>query len=1068
MNFQPAARLVTSDADDLPNLVRDVAANLRADRRVDAGLGELSRLLEGGDGGNGLAERLPEFLRGVRERTEALEQAALDVRRLGHAGLRLREILPFTAVGWPDERGRLERLAGGDVETALTAWLEYADRAAGDFRLDALQRLIAEGALPSGYERLRDRAGACVSGLQQRRYHRVAPFFADAVDAAVDAAGSEGSAGSGSSGSSATSATSASSAGPAGKRAETVRRLRLLLARLCVVDGQSADLERWLANMDDAAAYALRAAAQRAAGDPAAVGDLLTAARRRAGTDLDVVSETARQALLDGDFDRAREIAAAGIAALPTLFDVDHEIGKLVDPPSELWLAVAYRAEREGNAAALEKALVSAELRATGGPNENRIAALVADWRSGMASGRDRIRLLREAGEHWTAQGQLVQGRDRYAEALELLVTVEDAAIRAALTLRWADCVTTLAAQDQSPAENDPRRATLAAVLEALAVPGAAAADPWCHAVEFDARSALSARVDEPRVVHLWHGLLAAAKGVARMPYDARSWSSFADAAGMVGLRRLAIAAGLYTRDQLGDIGWSAALWASNSGEHQLAVELLAGTEEPWGVCLTADTYLRSGAASECTRLMSTVPIDPSWNWAQASHVNGVLLTRGLSEARILATRYLAEPSERVVEYFGLVNRAYLAVVAGDLDVAEQCLTRAVAAEIAEDQGAGSFLLGLVRILRSGDAAQGRDLMVESVAGRDRSYVEGWTAYEREVWVRLLDAGGVSTDMATDVLTAVDEAMARRLEVADLDCAVPDQAREVGVPDEVVDTGLALTDVLMTLLDGDAPAARAKFQAMDADLVADLDQLLIHLEYLCLRPAAGALLDLAAAHDTKGLRDGLRDLLAAEDSGILGGALYDEALDRESSLAEVDDALDHLAGDPETAGLAAGEVISRLWVLRQDLPVEETYDLQLSVPASWFEGYDDVVATHPIFERYLPDLRERHPDLPSVQVIADDELEPGGFRVVDRSGTPLTAGSVVPGARTCDPAVVDLLPAHLTDGRVVDSEGRAWFPAEMFAPADRVARLLTMDAQEYAVRRLLVSLDAPAQPEEEP
>jgi len=1054
MSFQPTVRPETSPGDDLSALVRNTAQSLWDERSVDAGLGDLAARLESADG---LSKRLPEFLRAVRERADALEQAALDVRRLGRAGLRLREILPFTGLGWPEERDRLERLSGGDPETAIAAWLEYADRAAGDFRLDALHRLVAEGPLPPGYDRIRDRAGACLAGLQQRRYHRVAPFFADAVDADVPMSPSSRTV---------TGPMTASDPRPtsaAYARADTARRLRLLLARLCVVDGRSVDLDRWLANSDDAAAYALKAAAARIGDNPDKVAELLAEARLRGSTDLDVVSETARQALLEEDFDRAREVAAAGIAALPTLFDVEHDLGKLVDPPSELWLAVAYRADSEGNVAALENALVSAELRATGGPNENRIAALVADWRSERSTGMEQVNLLRDAGERWTSQGELAQGRDRYDRALQLLPPGYDE-LWAALTLRWADCVTTLAGQDQSATGEDPRRDALAAVLLALAVPGAAAADPWCHAVEFDARAALSARIDETRVAHLWHGLRAAAYGVARMPYDGRSWSSFADAAGMVGLRRLAIAAGLYAKNAFDDIGWSAAMWASNSGSHQLAIDLLGGTPEPWGVCLTADTYLRSGAPAECARLLSTVPIDPSWTWAQASHVSSVLLTRGATPARTLATRYLAEPNERPADFFGLVNRGFLAVAAGDLDLAESCLTLARTAEIAEDQAAGSFLFGLLQILRAGDRdederAAGQTLMVDSVAPRDRSYVEGWAAYEREVCTRLLAEAGVPAD----VLKPVNRAMKRRrAEDIGIDCAVPEQAREVGVPAEVVDTGLALADVLITLLDGDAPAARAKFQAMDPDLVADLDPLLVHLEYLCLRPEAGAVLDLAAADDTVGLHDAMLELLS-EDPGILGSALYDEALERGVPLTEVDAALERLADDGG-AELAAREVVARLWVLRQDLPSEESFDLRLSLPASWFEGYTDPVATHPIFERYLPELRELHPELPSVQVLADEDLEPGYFQITDRDGTLLTAGAVVAGARTCDPATIDLLPTHLVERRIVDDEGRAWFPAAAFSPADRVARMLTMGDQEYAVHRLLVSLDAPAAP----
>ena len=67
-------------------------------------------------------------------------------------------------------------------------------------------------------------------------------------------------------------------------------------------------------------------------------------------------------------------------------------------------------------------------------------------------------------------------------------------------------------------------------------------------------------------------------------------------------------------------------------------------------------------------------------------------------------------------------------------------------------------------------------------------------------------------------------------------------------------------------------------------------------------------------------------------------------------------------------------------------PPVVTNALEVVLPVSWFIGYEDPTQDHPLFVRDLPDARVRATRrkkalLPAVKVVADENLEPDGFRV---------------------------------------------------------------------------------------
>jgi hypothetical protein len=125
--------------------------------------------------------------------------------------------------------------------------------------------------------------------------------------------------------------------------------------------------------------------------------------------------------------------------------------------------------------------------------------------------------------------------------------------------------------------------------------------------------------------------------------------------------------------------------------------------------------------------------------------------------------------------------------------------------------------------------------------------------------------------------------------------------------------------------------------------------------------------------------------------------------------------------------------------------------LRLYLPAGWFEGYDDPVESHPVFTRYLPALRSATAgEVPPVRVVADQGLR-DEFVLADQADHVLAHGAAPREARLCDPAAFGVLPEHLRVAATSDDAGY-WIPVERFGSHDHVARLLTLGAEEVAVR----------------
>lgn len=1011
----------------LADLVEGTITRLRDDRGVDAGL-EVALQLAREHGGSKM--KLVELQGLLKQRYEAVENAAIDVRRLLSATSRIRKILPFTEDGWPDEEARFRQLADTDPEAAVATWLRFLDEAAAGYRLEALGRLVSGAALPVGCDRLRERAAACLFGLRERRYPVVAAVLGEGarhpatgpVDGAI------------------------------------ARDLRLLLARLAVTDASAGEVDAWLDGSAEGAAYALRAAAARAAGDDEEARRLLSQARGTNPRDLDVVSELVRQALQDGDFADARQLAQMGVAALPSLVDVEHDIGKLLEAPSELWLAVAVRAREEGFDVLADDALRMAQRFATGGPNENRIAALVADSRAEEAQGLERVEHLSEAGKNWASQGDLATARDRFAVALQELDRSDDEALWASLTLGWADCANILALREPATAGSVPFRHTLELTLAAMAVPGVTDDLPWSRAVEWDARSVLAQEVDEPRSEHQWRGLVAAARAVAALPDSAAMWASLADAAGYVGFRGLTLAAGREA-EQRGSDPSLLARWAAASGEYDVALDRLREANDPWSVALNAEVHLHRGRVGDAVRTYSSVTLDPSWTGAMGWHVLAAAQLEGMRSARSLAEQYLNDSPEDVTDFAGLVDRGLLAVFAGRLEQAEAWLRRAYAAEISTDQGLASFWLGVCAGV-AGRAEESARLIGAAMRKRDRAYLVDWRIVERPALIALTDI----YDGSKVSLEAADEVVAERLDqLHGPDFADPGAAVREGVPEEVIAEALSWVGVLSAVASGEMATAREKLGRLPAG-----QEVAVLLWHVDVRLAREVVEPLVRPSGEPWSADQLESLVGVGTEPLVQ-ALYDVTMDGGTDAAAVEAIQQALLSRSD----ASPEATAVLEELSSMLPgasggVADDEKLLFYLPWSWFQDHDDPTQTHPIFQRHLPELRDRDPGVPPVNVVGDGALEPDYWAVVSPEGEELLSGEVVMGARACRPEEWEVLPERLRAVEPEVRDGWHWIPEDAFDADDRVARLLTMDVEEFVVRQLSTAV-APvgsAQPSE--
>lgn len=957
------------------DLVRQLEDTLGRTSPIDAGLSEV---LAEAERETSPVQRFRIVQRLLRERIRALEEAAVALGNLSKAVARLRRVFRFTEDGWPEERARLQDLAASSPADAAEAWLDFTWQAAADYRLEAIRRLVEEGPLPDGYGALRDRIRTCAAGLSGKDLWLSLPVLAEGLfdTSALDP-----------------------------RRGGVMLHLRLLLARLALLARDVDVSEQMLSQASGAAVLALRAACAREGDDLDGARRLLSEAEAIDAFDMDVVHEGIRQALVLRMPQEARDIAQRAVDVRTSLIDIEHELGKLLEPPAQLWLAVAQRAHRESSARLCTAALEEATEAAWAEDEYDRVLAEVNEIRAAMSEGIDRARHLMDAGDRWLPVPDIATAREDYETALSAFDHSRAPRLWASLVFRRADCIAAQASQEALREVRSELTAALEDLTDAQRVPGAAIEEPWNFGVEFDLRGRLASCLDQRRNDHYWRGFLAALRSVSLEPDESRSWLSAAEAAGSLNLAALALAAAeaSFRRSDMQD---SSALVVAltNACRYEEALGRLEEDHSPWADSVRGWIRWRQGEVQESTRLLSSVVIDPLWRWARDALLSSLVLSGRRELARSSAESFAAELPEQLEEFQLALHAARVSLLLGDVDEALRRASEAQDAEVGSDEGEASYTLAQILLL-SGDRARANAVMERALAGRKSPSLSEWFVIDRRHLCAVADMNDLPLEGVDDFDALIRARQAEREEEP------PETLHgslkrldDSGVDTKVVECTRRLAVAVAAVATGDVAAARQGISALPASLNDERDSLEVHIDRLA--RAEGAVTEEPARTP----RDGADEV----------------SVDGSTSVA------------PEDQPSESGQPLSAI---------------RLALPASWFDNYDNPVLQHAIFLRCLPELRERSTvEIPPVRVSAEPHLEPDRYEVLAAdTGTLLVAGRLPGGSRFCDDEALAVLPDHLRTVAETMPGDLAAVPEAHFTPQDHVARLLTMDRNEAAV-----------------
>lgn len=1015
-------------------IIRGVEDRLRRDLGIDAGLG--AALVElSADGQADSAEAVRRLL---RRRVRDLRAAVDRVQLLEQQVDSLARILPFTEAGWEPRRQLLARALEEDPSRGTRLWLADCYAAVAEVRLDALRRLVG---LPGPPEPLRERMRTLVAAFEGETWPTVVALVEPgAVGVEV---------------------------GGASVPADDVRgRLASLLVRLGLARPGGADLESWHREADrlgaGATSAALLARSERERGHDRESDAWLARAVERGPTDLDVAVEQVVRARRAGDPAQAEEVARNAVDALPLLADVERAVGALLyEPPAELWVAVADRALRSGDPELLERALGRGDQAVgwTDYPVRARLAELrVARAEAAQVSAAELVALHVRAGTERLWSGAF----DAAAGQLEAALALDPDDVDTRLVL--ADCLVTGNGQQ-------PLRHAGAAVRRALGLVQVVQAEDrvsedraWSYATESYARQALLRGIGPEAEAHRWPMLLAACRGTALGLGEWTRWRTLADAFSAVRADELALDAARHVVTRMGSGDEERQLHSeklANTGRPDQAIAALdlpgdveEGTGGAFGDAVRAYCILRLGDPVESTKLLRGADLDPDWTWATEALITSLLLTGRITEAEaeiaVLERHWLDRPDEHPA----VLSLAGLRLLQGRFGEAAE-----LAGSVSDQEDEAAAYTVAAALLLQGDVDGGRREFERWVELAGRRGLHEWDVLSAPQ-LRVL---AVHYRAPTLDLSAVGRLVQARRDAFPDVVALPLEAGRVGAcarqPDDPdAELAILMCDALLRVARDDVPGAIAVLEAGRLDAPAErLLQLLRQdreprpvvpgpdeevgekdrptgpdeLAARCVSAAAQDRRDDAATALT-----GLLDLVGVDDAALwLKDAVAEDHPGFEALIALVGE----LAGEGADPG-----------PLRSLVPaLEALVSLRLLLPASWFAGHDDPVATHPIFVRYIPEARLRDPAMPPVRVGAEEALEPGGYLVM--RGTRLVEQGVVdPLVHYADPAAAPVLP--LDPEAVVGPTGVV--PLAVEATDGGLGGLLAMSAFEVVVRRV--------------
>ena len=674
----------------------------------------------------------------LADRKRALEEAQRRVEQLDCLVQHLSRVMRFRPEGWPEERALLEHAISEDAQDGLASWLNYWFAAASSRRIGALQRLQADVALPPAAQIVAERMAVATRALAEKDWqlcHEVLQIGGDGVQIGPrqipdrQAHGRQ-------------------------EPDDPVREdLRRLTVRLALHNGLPYQAEDVLGadgqDQDTAPRLALRARSARLRRAGREAESLLREAQDLEPRDLDVAAESIAQARQRGEPDTALDYARSAVEVLLSLADVEGDLGRLVDPPAELWFAVAERAWEEGDHDVARR-LLDRAAEAAPWDGDEIMAAIEEKHADLSASAAERRRALISAGARRTGLGQLEQARRDYEAATSgQAADEEDGRVQASARLRWADVVSAIARQRpyrDFAAELD---GILSRMHEAQARADVNGAESWSYLTESDLRMQVSRDQDRmDRYAQEWAALLAAARAVALNPAWARPWLTLADVATACDLYRVAEAAARRAydlgQDEATRAGYVQALIRLR--RYKEASGLLGNEGNAWSRCIRGQLALRLGKADEAIEHFCGATIGRTWYWAWYSYICALIIIGDLTAARLKSDEYMAAVAERKGERAWLYAAAFNARVHGQLDAA-----REYAGLLLQAAGPGDVralhVMGETRLL-AGDHT-GWELLASALAEDPQpAAIDAWEQQERHVLDTLTAARGIDLELA--------------------------------------------------------------------------------------------------------------------------------------------------------------------------------------------------------------------------------------------------------------------------------------------------------------------------------
>ena len=556
----------------------------------------------------------------LADRREALAAAQRRVRQLDDTVTRLVRALPFLEEGWPEQRVRLQATIREDPEAGLADWLNYWFGAASSRRLDALRRLRSNVPLPPGRANIGERLSVAARALAEDDWlpcQEILLLGATGVRVGNRQVPDR--------------------PGPDYREPDDQVRedLRLLAARLALHNGLHDQADAALKGPDTAPRLALQSWVARLAGKGDDAESLLAKARDLDPYDLDVTAESIARARQRRDVYDALDVARAAVAAFPSLGDIDGDIGRLVGPPPEIWVALAERARDEDDHDSARRFLGRAAAAAA--REDNVVFAAAEEARATVAASEaERRRAFLLAG-YWSAKaGRLDHARLNYEAAAGDGIPADpaDIQVQATARLRLADIIAVTARQRPLHTVGEELKHALDLVQEARARAGWIGAESWSYLTESDLRvqrSRVPGLADEERCEQEWRALLTAAQAVSSQPRWAAAWLGLAEAAMTRDLYLVAAAAAAAAyqieQTEATRVGYVRAL--INTRGYKDALELLGDADDPgdpWRQCVRGLIALRQGKADEAVQHFTGLRIDPMWLWAWNAYIRALVI----------------------------------------------------------------------------------------------------------------------------------------------------------------------------------------------------------------------------------------------------------------------------------------------------------------------------------------------------------------------------------------------------------------------------------------------------------